>query len=79
MLVKAYNSIGIVKRYHSLIQRVYQIIVSEIPELNKDIALQIAFKAINNSAGLNSLVLMLLVFKAYLKIVESNAPFFTIV
>jgi hypothetical protein len=73
VLVKAHNSISIVKRYHSLIQRAYQIIVSEIPELDKDIVLQMAFKAINNSAGLNSLVLTLLVFKAYLKIIESNA------
>jgi hypothetical protein len=79
VLVKAYNSIGIVKRYHSLIQRAYQIIVSEIPELNKDIALQMAFKAINNSAGPNGLVLTLLVFKAYPKIVESDALSFTVV
>jgi hypothetical protein len=37
-------------------------------------ALQMAFKAINNSAGPNSLVLMLLVFKAYLKITKSDVP-----
>jgi hypothetical protein len=33
-----------------------------------------AFKAINNSTGLNSLISTLLVFRAYLCIVESNAP-----
>jgi len=33
-----------------------------------------AFKAINNSVGPNSLILTLLVFRAYLYIVESNAP-----
>jgi hypothetical protein len=76
--VKAYNSISIVKRYHSLIRRVYQIIVSEIPELDKNIALQMAFKAINNSAGPNGLVPTLLVFKAYPRIVKSNAPSSTV-
>jgi hypothetical protein len=70
--VKAYNSIGIVERYHGLIQRAYQIIVSEIPELDKDMALQMAFKAINDSAGPDSLVLMLLVFGAYPKMIKLN-------
>jgi hypothetical protein len=78
VLVKAHNSIGMVKRYYGLIRRVYQIIISEIPKLDKNIALQIAFKAINNLAGLNSLVLTLLVFGAYLKIVKSDAPSFTV-
>jgi hypothetical protein len=32
-----------------------------------------AFKAINDLAGPNGLVLMLLVFKAYLRIIKSNA------
>jgi hypothetical protein len=72
--VEAYNSISIVERYHSLIQRVYQIIVSEIPKLNKDIALQMAFKAINNSAGPDGLIPTLLVFRAYPKMVKSDAP-----
>jgi hypothetical protein len=78
VLVKAYNSIGMVKRYHGPIRRAYQIIVSEIPELNKDIALQMAFKAINDSAGPDSLVPTLLVFGAYLKIIESDAPSLTV-
>jgi hypothetical protein len=72
--VKAHNSIGIVKRYHSLIRRAYQIIVSEIPKLNKDMALQMAFKAINDSAGPDSLVPTLLVFGAYLRMIKSDAP-----
>ena len=33
-----------------------------------------AFKVINNSIGLNSLIPTLLVFRAYLYIVKSNAP-----
>jgi hypothetical protein len=76
--VKAHNFISIVKRYHGLIQRAYQIIVSEIPELNKDIALQMAFKAINNSAGPDGLVPTLLVFGAYPRMIESDAPSSTV-
>jgi hypothetical protein len=38
-----------------------------------------AFKAINNSAGPNSLIPTLLVFRAYLYIVESDAPNPTVV
>jgi hypothetical protein len=72
--VEAHNSISIVKRYHGPIRRAYQIIVSEIPELDKDIALQMAFKAINNSAGPDGLVPTLLVFRAYLRMIESDAP-----
>ena len=37
------------------------------------------FKAINNFIGLNSLISTLLVFKAYLYIVKSNAPNSTVV
>jgi hypothetical protein len=38
-----------------------------------------AFKAINNSAGLNSLISTLLVFRAYLYIIESDTPNFTVI
>jgi hypothetical protein len=38
-----------------------------------------AFKAINDSAGPNSLIPTLLVFRAYLYIVEFNAPNLTVV
>ena len=61
---------GIVKRYYRLIRRAYTIIIAKIPGISKDIALQIAFKAINNTARLNKLVLILLVYSAYLQITE---------
>jgi hypothetical protein len=76
--VKAHNSIGMVERYYGPIRHVYQIIVSEIPELNKDMALQMAFKAINDSAGPDGLVPMLLVFGAYPRIVKSDTPSSTV-
>ena len=39
VLVKAYNSISIVERYHGPLQHIYQIITIKIPDINKDIAL----------------------------------------
>jgi hypothetical protein len=33
-----------------------------------------AFKAINDSVGLNGFILTLLIFRAYLCIIKSNAP-----
>jgi len=54
-----------VERYYSLLRRAYQIIITEIPKINKEIGLQMALKAINDLAGPKGLVPILLVFKAY--------------
>jgi hypothetical protein len=70
--VKAHNSIGIVKRYHGPIRRAYSIITAEIPDISKDMALQMAFKAINNTAGPNGLVPTLLVYGAYPRITKHD-------
>jgi len=70
--VKAHNSIRIVERYYSPLYRAYQIIITKIPKINKEIGLQIAFKAINDLAGPGGLVPTLLVFRAYPQIVKSN-------
>jgi hypothetical protein len=70
--IKAHNSIGIVKRYYKPIRRAYTIITAKIPDISKDIALQMAFKAINDTIGLNSLVPTLLVYSAYLQITKHN-------
>ena len=63
-----------VECYYSPLRHIYHIIIVELLDISKDIVLQIAFKAINDSAGPNSLTPTLLVFGAYLYIVESNAP-----
>ena len=39
ILVKAYNLISIVKRYYSLLWRIYHIITFKILEINKNIIL----------------------------------------
>jgi len=72
--VEAYNLVRIVKRYYGPLCYIYHIIIVELPDIGKDIALQMAFKAINNSTGPDGLIPTLLVFRAYPRIVESNAP-----
>ena len=74
MPIKAYNLIRMVKCYYGPLCRIYHIIIMELLNISKNIALQIAFKVINNSIGPNSLIPTLLVFRAYLYIVKSNAP-----
>ena len=54
-----------VERYHGPLRRIYYIITFEILGINKDIVLQMAFKVINDSAGLDGLILTLLVFGTY--------------
>ena len=72
--VEAHNSIGITERYHGPVRRAYQIIVVEIRDIDKDMALQMAFKAINDSAGPDGLIPTLLVFGAYPRMTEFDAP-----
>jgi len=71
--VKAHNLVSMVKRYYRPLRRVYQIITAEIPGINKDIALQMVFKALNDSAGPNGLVPTLLVFGAYPRLINTDA------
>ena len=79
MPVKAHNLVGIVERYYGPLCCIYHIIIVELLDIGKDMALQMAFKAINNSTGPNGLTPTLLVFKTYLYIVESDAPNPTVV
>ncbi len=71
--VEAYNSVGIVECYYGPIRRAYLIIIAEIPGINKDMALQMAFKAINDTIGPDGLVPTLLVYSASPRIVEYDA------
>ena len=47
------------------LRRVYKIISLKLKGASKELTLQMAVKAVNNSAGLNGLVPTLLVFSAY--------------
>lgn len=77
--VEAHHSIGMVKRYHRPLRQVYSIITTKIPGIKPDFALQISFKVINNSVGLNKLVPTLLVFDAYPKMTKQDAPSLSVI
>jgi hypothetical protein len=72
VLVKAYNSISKVERYYALLRRLYKILRDELQneKLNKEVILQIVIKAINDIARPDKLVLTLLVFKLYPRIID---------
>ncbi|RFU25514.1 hypothetical protein B7463_g10820, partial [Scytalidium lignicola] len=72
--VEAHNSIGTVERYYGLVRRAYQIIITEIHDIDKDMALQMAFKAVNDSVSPDGLVPTLLVYGAYPRMSEFDAP-----
>ena len=72
--IEAHWSIGIVERYHAVLRRAYEIVEKELPELSKDMALQMSVKAINDTAGPDGLVPTLLVYGAYPRLVEYDPP-----
>lgn len=59
--VEAHNSIGMVERYHQPLRRAYSIFEVEFPHLSKEMKLQMAVKAVNDTAGPDGLVPTLLV------------------
>ena len=72
--VEAHHSIGIVERYHKPLRRAYDIIREEIPDIQRDNALQMAVKAVNDTAGPDGLTPTLLVFGTYPRMVQSDPP-----
>ncbi|EED20885.1 hypothetical protein TSTA_081180 [Talaromyces stipitatus ATCC 10500] len=63
--VEAHWSISTVERYHAVLYRSYKIISEEVPELALEMALQMAVKAVNDTAGPDSYVPTLLIFRVY--------------
>jgi len=63
--IEAHNNVGKVEQYHMPLCCAYKIISSELKGANKELILQMAVKAVNNSAGPDGLIPTLLVFGAY--------------
>ena len=63
--IKTYNSIRKVKWYYMPLHCVYKIISSELKGVSKELTLQMAVKAVNNSASPDRLIPILLVFGTY--------------
>ena len=60
------------ERYHTPLRQAFKIITKELPRTPKQFVLQIAIKAVNNTAGPDSLVPTLLVFSTYLQIATTD-------
>lgn len=73
--VEAHWSIGMVERYHAVLRRAYKIMMQELgTDTSKTIILQMAVKAVNDTAGPNGLVPTLLVFGAFPRMTEYDPP-----
>jgi hypothetical protein len=75
--VEAHHSIGLLERFHPLIKRCFLIFMN-IPDILEDTALQMAFKAINDTAGPDGYVPTLLVYGAFPRLMEEDAPAATV-
>jgi hypothetical protein len=66
MSIKAHSAIGKIERYHAPLRRAYNIISAELgASVDRDVILQIAIKAINNTISPDRIVSTVLVFGAY--------------
>jgi hypothetical protein len=77
--VEAYNSIGKIKRYYTFLQQVYKIICDELHDTSVEVSLQITIKTINDSAGPDGIILILLMFSAYPRITKNLVLLFIII
>lgn len=73
-LVEIHHSIDLVEYYHGSLCWVYFIITIKILDIKSDLTLQMFLKSINNSAGPNKLVPILLIFDAYLRMIKLDVP-----
>jgi hypothetical protein len=74
VLVEAHWSVGLVERAHPALRRAYQIITDKCKDIHKELALQMAVKAVNDTAGPDGLVPTLLVYRAYPRISNLDPP-----
>lgn len=71
---EAHNSVGKVERYHVPLKRAFDIVTKEMPEVDKEGRLQMAVKAVNDTAGPNGLIPTLLVFGAFPRMSREDRP-----
>jgi hypothetical protein len=67
-----------VERYYTPLRQAFKIITKELPYTPGQFVLQMAIKAVNDTAGPNSLVLTLLVFSTYPQMTTTNTPSLTV-
>lgn len=73
--VESHNAIGKVERYHAPLRRAYDIIFQELgASVKKEIILQMAVKAVNDTVGPDGIVPTVLVFRAYPRMTYDSPP-----
>jgi hypothetical protein len=73
--VEAYYSIGKIEKYHALVKRAFEVITADLGNIiTPEHVLQMAVKAVNNTAGPNGLVPTLLVFGIFPRISHELPP-----
>jgi hypothetical protein len=74
--VESHNSIGKLERYHAPLRRAFHMIAEDLrgQGLSSDHILQMAVKAVNDTAGPDGLVPTLLVFGAYPRLTDMSPP-----
>jgi hypothetical protein len=77
--VETLHSIEMIKRYHEFLRRIYAIIVAKMSEIDSNSILQMIFKTLNDSINFDDLILTLLVFDAYFRMIEMNVSSSTII
>jgi hypothetical protein len=76
--IEAAHSIGLVERYHAPLRRAYDIISDELhSNVPRSTRLQMAVKAVNDTAGYDGLIPTLLVFGAFPRISDADPPSLT--
>jgi hypothetical protein len=77
--IETHHSIDMIKRYHDSFRKMYAIIIAKISNIDSNSTLQMTFKALNDFAEFNELIFTLLVFEAYLRMIEMNVFSSTII
>ncbi|KAI0999169.1 hypothetical protein K3495_g9027 [Podosphaera aphanis] len=73
--VESHNSIGKVERYHAPLRRAFEIITNELGiTVSRDVRLQMAVKACNDTVGPDGLVPTLLVYGAFPRMTHDSPP-----
>jgi hypothetical protein len=70
--IEAHNSIGKIERYHGSLKRAFKVIIADLGiSLAPEYVLQMAVKAVNDTAGHDGLVLTFLMFGTYPRLLSS--------
>jgi hypothetical protein len=73
--VEAHNSIGKIERYHGSLKRAFEVIIADLGiSLAPEYVLQMAVKAVNDTAGHDGLVPTFLVFGTYPRLSPLSLP-----